>query len=267
MCRLLAFVMEHEADPESLLSPSEVEEFRQLSLLHCDGWGAAWSDLGASPNIYHAVTPARDDPRFMSLMNDPDCTAGLVHLRWASPGMRVAPENTHPFTFGDYAFAHNGSIPDHEDLVTLLTPPYLAHRQGTTDSELYFLIVLQFIDAEGSIAEGIFAAVQSIRARAPDCSLNAMLLSPDTLIVVQSHDDMPSPLEELLDACGTIDRIPPGHAEHYFDLRWQSSKNGLVVAHAGLSGNGWNDLDQNSVLVVDRATLAMTITSLAPTPD
>ena len=47
---------------------------------------------------------------------------GLVHLRRATLGLPVRAENTHPFTDGRLAFAHNGSISPPPALDVLLSP-------------------------------------------------------------------------------------------------------------------------------------------------
>ena len=66
---------------------------------------------------------------------------GLVHLRWATPGLPVEPRNTHPFRRGDVAMAHNGAIHPQDRLGELLPPAWERQLAGTTDSERYFLHV------------------------------------------------------------------------------------------------------------------------------
>src|SRR5919199_979050 len=48
---------------------------------------------------------------------------------------------THPFTDGRMAFAHNGAIRPASALDALVAPELRADREGTTDSERYFLAV------------------------------------------------------------------------------------------------------------------------------
>ena len=45
---------------------------------------------------------------------------GLVHLRWATPGLGIGHPNSHPFRFGPYTFAHNGAIHPQDRLGEML---------------------------------------------------------------------------------------------------------------------------------------------------
>jgi hypothetical protein len=69
--------------------------------------------IAAGLQVTHSLSrqdSAATDPTYAQLTRQPLGWAGLVHLRWATGGLPVVPENTHPFTDGDYAFAHNGNI-------------------------------------------------------------------------------------------------------------------------------------------------------------
>ena len=84
--------------------------FAELSRIHADGWGLSYVDgdgLWAAP-VRH--TCAATDPGSSRPAPGSRHRAAIVHLRWASPGLPVVPENTHPFARGRTAFAHNGRI-------------------------------------------------------------------------------------------------------------------------------------------------------------
>ena len=109
--------------------------------------------------------------------------AGLVHLRWATPGLTISPENTHPFVDGDHAFTHNGHISpidSLEDLLTLVTITVA----GDTDSERYFRFVLQCIADCGEAEAGVSHALDVLVREFPAASLNALMLSPRHLFAV-----------------------------------------------------------------------------------
>jgi predicted glutamine amidotransferase len=46
----------------------------------------------------------------------------MAHLRWATMGLGVGIRNTHPFTDGHVAFAHNGSVLSPASLDPLAEP-------------------------------------------------------------------------------------------------------------------------------------------------
>src|SRR5699024_920955 len=65
----------------------------------------------------------------------------VVHLRRASVGLALTPENTHPFVEGEVTFSHNGQF----DLSDQLRARILARGgrtpAGTTDSELFLSLI------------------------------------------------------------------------------------------------------------------------------
>jgi len=82
------------------------------------------------------------DPAFTAATTARATRAGVVHLRWATPGLPVELRNTHPFRYGTQAFAHNGAIYPVERRDEVVSAPWQDRLQGTTDSERYFLAVL-----------------------------------------------------------------------------------------------------------------------------
>jgi predicted glutamine amidotransferase len=78
----------------------------------------------------------------------------------------IAGENARPFRAGGWAFAHNGMIAQPERMDALLAPMWRrATRQGTTDSERYFLCVLQSINRSGDTIAGVRTAVAAPAGR------------------------------------------------------------------------------------------------------
>src|SRR5258708_31387528 len=103
MCRLLGFCARAQAALVDVIGDDGLSQFIALSELHGDGWGMAWYE-GAEPVIRKSPLPA-DEPEFEKLARQPLGDLGLVHLRWATPGLVVNDRNTHPFNYGSYAFA------------------------------------------------------------------------------------------------------------------------------------------------------------------
>src|SRR5215469_4675650 len=141
MCRLLGYVTSTPTTLADLLGEAGLFEFTELSCKHGDGWGAAWAtDTGIE--VVKAPDAARTSSAFERHVYEHVADLGIVHLRWATLGLEVAPENTHPFTDGTIAFAHNGSINSPSSLDALVPDDLQERRMGSTDSERYFLAVL-----------------------------------------------------------------------------------------------------------------------------
>ncbi|MCU1492260.1 MAG: hypothetical protein JWO62_24 [Acidimicrobiaceae bacterium] len=262
MCRLLAYASVRDAPVAELLGAEGFGSLEALSSLHGDGWGMAWTadgpGTGASAaagdrsiDTKRSTRRALDDPSFHALATSALGRSGLVHLRWATLGFEVRKENTHPFLCDGWAFAHNGSIPAVDRLDGLLSPAYRARRRGDTDSERYFLHVLERIEATGDVVAAICEAVADIRRVCGQGSLNAVLLSPMMLAVVHGRAGTPPPREHLLAAVGDPGNLPIGHLDQYYDLRYRCRQDAVVVASTGIVGEDWTDVPQDSVLIID----------------
>ena len=142
-----------------------------------DGWGVARVRLpGHDPKIEVSAGSACDDPHFAAATHDQRSAASLVHLRWATTGIAVRPENSHPFVAQRIAMAHNGSIKPIGMLDELLTPETAATIRGATDSERYFGLIRQHRASSPDLAEAVRRAVSALRERFPVASLNALSL-------------------------------------------------------------------------------------------
>lgn len=262
MCRLLGWVARDELTLREVLGEESFVAFAHLSRVHADGWGLAHVN-GDRIDVQRSTSNASTDPEFTRVATDVATPVGLAHLRWASPGLAVELRNAHPFSWGRAAFAHNGAIYPLDRIGELLTEEWRARLAGTTDSEHYFLAVAAEVAATGGdIATALPRVIQRITEEFSPSSLNAMLLTPETLYVVNCHDasvrpSLPPPasvsVEELVES--TEEEVP------YYDLRYRRTQHSVVVASSGFAqpeGGGWRPTQNNSLLVVDRATLETT---------
>jgi len=253
MCRLLAFASMRDTTIQSLLTPDEFENYRQLSTLHGDGWGAAWWSKTTGIHHFNSVKRAVDDDAFLGVTAAESVRAGIVHLRWATAGLEVCIENTHPFTSSQWRFAHNGAISGPERLLAHLSAPRRATLRGTTDSEIYFQLILEMEEQSGDIVRGVQDAVRLIRETCGLGSLNCLLLSPGRMLAVQAVGATPAPVASLAKSVEGLGLLPEGHDENYYRLRYTVRDGNMIVASTGLGVDGWETIDGDAIVDVDVA--------------
>jgi predicted glutamine amidotransferase len=263
VCRLLGYCSHSPASLARLLGEPALRDFTALSALHSDGWGIGWYDR-QQPATRKSVGRAGREPEFGALTREPLSDLGLVHLRWATPGLPVADRNTHPFRYGPWLLAHNGAIHPQERLGELLPPDWNQRLGGTTDSERYFLhLMWRLAQRNGDVIAAIGDTMTDIEARFGPNSLNAILLGPDALYAISWHDPAKAPGEQLRTR-GFGDR--PGEIETYFDLAFRATEDAVVVASSGWPMPGWTPLLPGHVLVTERTTLRTTVVALPARP-
>lgn len=251
MCRLLGYCSDRDASLEDLIGADGLREFTGLSALHGDGWGMAWYS-GAEPVIRKSPIRADCAPEYDKLTREPLGQLGLLHLRWATPGLAVNERNSHPFRHGQFAFAHNGAIHPQHRLAEMLPADWESQLAGTTDSERYFLLIMSLLaERGGDMVAAIAGAAADIDARFEPTSLNAMLLCPDKLYAISWYHRERVP-EARLRAHGYHQQA---QIAAYFDLAYRATDNALVVASSGWPQPGWTPLENRHVLVCDRRTL------------
>lgn len=151
MCRLAAYIgteipLENIiARPRhSLLVQSQDAQEAKLRV-NGDGFGIAWYGHLPEPGLFKDVLPAWADTNLPSICRLVRSRLFLAHVRAATTGASSR-ENCHPFTHGRWAFMHNGGIGNfghlRRDMEALIGDDYYALRRGTTDSELFFLMML-----------------------------------------------------------------------------------------------------------------------------
>jgi predicted glutamine amidotransferase len=157
----------------------------------------------------------------------------------------VRPENTHPFTDGTVAFAHNGSIVPPAGLDDLIAPELAGRREGDTDSERFFLALLSRMEGRDP-GEALTRTVEDVVASGVGVrSLNCMLLTPSTLYAVCCYNAL-------------SDEDPD-----YYPLLYRRDRDTVVVASTGWTDSaGWSVLDNGQMLSIDRSTLQMSRSSV-----
>ncbi len=157
--------------PDSL----EVQSHR-----NADGSGIGYFGAAGEPVLHKQPEPAFSDQAFTRAAKQAESSAFVAHVRWASTGGRSV-ANTHPFAMEDRIMAHNGGLGDLPRLEEQLGD-YGRLVLGDTDSERYFALITQQIDAHGGdVGAGIAAAAGWIAENLPVSSLNAVVAAPGEL--------------------------------------------------------------------------------------
>ena len=245
MCRLLGWASRTPTTLADLLGPENLTDFTELSVKHADGWGVARAtDTGVK--VHKRPDAARTSRSFRSWARGHASDLGITHLRWATVGS-VGIENTHPFTDGRVAFAHNGSVLSPTALDGLIAPALARQRRGTTDSERYFLAVAGRMADGESPRDALLATVDEIAAAAPFTSLNCLLMTPDELLAVCRYD-----------ASGPLEDDDP----EYYTLRYRVGPDAVVVSSSGW-GSRWQELGNGELLAVRRQSLETAVVAPA----
>ena len=199
-------------------------------------------------DLFKEPVSATKSSNFKTEIRSHNATAGLLHLRWATEGMSVNENNTHPFCYQDISFIHNGSItpPDHLD--PLIDKKYLALAKGNTDSERYFLYLLTQIDKYG-FSEGVKAGVKYIKENLKYSAINMMIINKASFIsaCVYNQDKIPAKFKDDTD---------------YYELKFTKKNGQVVIASSGWNQDGWQQIPNGSVLIIDRFTQSYKLEAL-----
>lgn len=192
MCRLMGYVSPSKTSFPALVG-SEFSDFVALSSQHCDGWGLSTVDKGGSHTVLERkVEAAAHSNTFDDTVSKNVADGALLHLRWATKGLPVSENNTHPFMYGDFSFIHNGSIFPPDAIAPFIDPKFLPLIVGDTDSERYFYLVMTEIEKLG-LVDGIKSALKIIKEHGETTSLNCMLMNRDFFITVSEHNSQKKP--------------------------------------------------------------------------
>ncbi len=244
MCRLLGFSAKTQTTIPAFIG-KEFAEFLELSEVHHDSWGIAL-DGGDETQLIKKPQTAKKCAEFSQAINSESGQGGLLHFRWASPGLPVTRQNAHPFSNGDVSFIHNGALSPYETLLDSISEDLLKLRTGDTDSELFFLYLLTQINELGFIP-GVVKGIQEIKANFKYSSINSMILNSEFFIVVSEHDPV---------------NKPDWADDVYYELRYRLDENGFAVASSGWNQEGWQLLNNHEILIVNRETLKTEIVKL-----
>jgi predicted glutamine amidotransferase len=154
---------------------------------NADGSGIGFFGPAGSPVLDKQPEPAFSDQEFIREAARAESATFIAHVRLATAGGRTV-ANTHPFAMNGRIMAHNGSFGELRQIEEQLGP-YRRLVLGDTDSERYFALITQQVDAHGGdVAAGITAAASWIAERLPLVALNAIIATADELWALRYPD-------------------------------------------------------------------------------
>ncbi|GAA3455829.1 class II glutamine amidotransferase [Dactylosporangium matsuzakiense] len=151
MCRWLAYSGSPLLLEEMLYKPdhSLIDQSRHARLgvdtTNGDGFGVGWYGTGDVPGLLRSVSPAWSDRNLRELATHVSSPLFMAHVR-SSTGTPVQQTNCHPFRYERWLWMHNGSIARfatlRRDLMLAVGPEFFPAIEGSTDSELMFVLAL-----------------------------------------------------------------------------------------------------------------------------
>jgi predicted glutamine amidotransferase len=259
--------------PDSL----EVQSHRNV-----DGSGIGFFDPPGAPVLDKQPEPAFADPEFRYAAKHARSVTFVAHVRYATTGSRTL-ANTHPFAMDGRIMAHNGGFGELGALEERLGR-YRGLVQGDTDSERYFALITQQIDAHGgNVGAGITAAARWIGTHLPLSSLNTIVATAGELWALRYPGQHALHIIErpagASSPAGRPDRaaVPPGTGDPAIGLHARSTTSSVhapglhtlpsvVVASEQLDGeNGWRMLASGELVHV-RPDLTVESAMVLPEP-
>ena len=159
MCRWLAYLGAPRyletlvTEPANSLVRQSLNAQRGTVPTNGDGFGLGWYGDREVPGVYRETLPAWNDRNLRSLCQQISSPLFFAHVR-ASTGTATTRANYHPFVVGNWLFMHNGKIGNYERVRRRLEldiqDAHYGFREGTTDSELFFLLLFADGLAEGT---------------------------------------------------------------------------------------------------------------------
>lgn len=269
MCRLFGFRSSVASSAHQSLLDAE-NALADQSVRHPDGWGIGWF-VDEDAYIAKCGSAAHDSARFQRTSQRLASHTFIVHVRKATHG-GVDPMNAHPFRFGRWLFAHNGTVFGMRELrpwmEAQLGPECQAQILGDTDSELLFHWLLARLVRHGVqrsgrapsdaqlvgrvVREGLLELDAQAIARGYDRPLTNVLLT-DGRLMVGHRAGMPLHLSTQKNFCpdaGTCTAV-----KRCLEARRPAHHpvNHLLLASEpiGTDQNVWEELPDGTTVVLD----------------
>ena len=246
MCRLMGYVSPNKTSFPAIVG-DYFSDFVALSSVHCDGWGLSTVDQSGSHIVLNRkVEAAAASSTFDATVAKNVADGALLHLRWATKGISISENNTHPFVYGDYSFIHNGSIFPPDVIAPFIDPKFKSLIVEESDSERYFYLVMTEVEKLGLVA-GVKSALAIIKEHGDTTSLNCMLMNRDYFLTVSEHDTA---------------RKPDWAPDDYYEIKYLPTPEGVLFASSGWNQPGWTTLENHHAALVNRSSFEIEVIAI-----
>jgi len=160
MCRWLVYRGEPVfldtliTEPKYSLVAQSLKAYEAKIETNGDGFGIGWYGDIIQPGLFREPFPAWNDDNLRNLCQQLKSRFFFAHVR-SSTGTPVSRANCHPFVMGKWMFMHNGQIGGYgrlrRELEYAVSEDIYFYREGTTDSELLFLLAMSHGGGEDPI--------------------------------------------------------------------------------------------------------------------
>ena len=231
-------------------SPTSMEGF---SLRNPDGWGVAWLSGDGEWMLFKEPIALYESLWAEEKVKEVKGRIIISHVRMASWG-GITMENTHPWLYRGWVFAHNGTIDERDRIEGLLEPSYRRGLEGDTDSERFFHLIVQEAKKVGNPIRGIIRAVELVIKNSPFSSLNFLASDGSKLYALRyawrslnyytlytTKRTAPTGLEKL-----------SKQTRQMLEMKLAASEKAFIVASEPMSDEpDWIPLQNKTLLVVD----------------
>ncbi len=271
MCRLFAFKSDVFNLGHHPLLLADNALMRQ-SVEHPDGWGLAYYTQGV-PHVLKSLGRAQDSKDFERLSRNIVADTMLAHIRRRTQG-DISLVNCHPFQYGSWVMAHNGDLPGFsltkEELLKNLEPQFLRSILGSTDSEVYFALILQELKNLGilnlthppvqQVAKALRAALKKIvstakkyQATEEEASLNVILSNGSFVLAYRKGRQLNYSAHHLTESKGCLSSLSVLSC-HNQNLAGGPKINHLLISSEPLNGEKiWQPLSEDQIIALDHS--------------
>jgi predicted glutamine amidotransferase len=259
MCRLYGFRANEPTKVECTLVHAQnalMVQSREDSkgYSHAHGWGIV-TYMDDAPQVERQAWAAYHGEHFRHAAARVHARTVLAHVRRATVG-EPRPENTHPFTDGQWSLIHNGTIPYfsrvREILLEATAPEQRSLIRGVTDSEhvFHYLRSLQRADPDAPLPDIVQRGVSQIVRWCRDIDagarigLNIMMTDGDELAGTRLGRTLYMVERDGVHDC-EICGFP--HVHHEQGRRYQA----VVIASEPISHECWQEIPEASVYRVN----------------
>lgn len=258
MCRWLAYVGQPIFVDTLLFKPCNSLINQSLSAqrghvpTNGDGFGLGWYGDRPRPGLYRDTLPAWNDANLRSLSEQIRSGLFFAHVR-ATTGTDTSRVNCHPFRHGPWMFMHNGKIGGwpqvRRDVEMMIRPDLYPFREGSTDSEAFFYLLLTNgldEDPHRALRQSARQVEEVMRAHGVEepFRLTAAMTDGERIAAVRYSSDGASP--SLFHASGGALTVDQGQC------RFEAARGSVLVVSEPLDAvdAAWHEVPEGRFLLV-----------------